>query len=119
MGKWLLTFVPGLGKAVALDFALQGCSSIFLGSHQDNDIALKQIAADLQQDHPSTKCAYYASPASGATSSALMVQKCVEAFGSVDYVVNICHGLTERKSVLDVLPDEFNTSIENIMVPVC
>ena len=74
----------GIGKAIALEFAKQGCNIAFTDVREDEN--MKACEAELIA--LGVKAKGYASNAASFEDSALLVEKVVKEFGRIDVLVN-------------------------------
>lgn len=108
-----------VGEKVALGFASQGCTSIFLADIAKDDGALAQLAKRVQEAHPGTRCHHQVVPSGQDEDSIVaLVEKCVAMFGGIDYAVNIAQKTTEHKTVLETSEEEFDHYLDNTAIPV-
>ena len=96
----------GIGKAIAIKFAEEGCNIAFTDLFYD-DIA-KATEAELQA--MGVKAKAYSSDASKFEDSQNVVNKIVEDFGSVDVLVNNA-GITKDTLLMRMTEDQWDAVI--------
>ncbi|KIX97751.1 uncharacterized protein Z520_06529 [Fonsecaea multimorphosa CBS 102226] len=112
-----------LGERLALAFASEGASAIFLTDVTQNESELIKLAEKVDQafsiSKSKSKCRYgvlRSAHDEGAISAT--VEECVKAFGGIDFAVNIACQSVERKNVLETSVAEFDSYVANTMVKV-
>lgn len=94
----------GIGKAIAMAFALHGASLIIHGTNEKSLIALR----DELSVH--TSCEYIAGDIGELSTSEKLAEKCMKIFGKIDLLVNNA-GINTRTKFLDLSVQEWNEVI--------
>ncbi len=97
----------GIGKAIAIEFAKQGCNVAFTDLEIDDNA--KAVEKELQSYGVNAKA--YASNAASFESSQQTVTEILQDFTTIDILVNNA-GITRDNLIMRMTPKDFNDVIE-------
>ena len=104
----------GIGRAIALAFAAEGCSVIVNCRHSR---AEAQAVAREIEERGGAECFVFQADVSREDEVAAMVQSAAARFGRLDILVNNA-GIAGRRAFLDIEPAEWHEMIENDLTSV-
>lgn len=114
-----------MGANLALAFANEGASSIFLTdvAQDEGERRLAELGKTVEsassRSSSKVRCKYgVLRTPYDEDSIRTTVEQCVEAFGGIDHVVNIACETAERKNVLETSLTEFDAYVTKTMVQV-
>jgi NAD(P)-dependent dehydrogenase (short-subunit alcohol dehydrogenase family) len=90
----------GIGRGTALQFAEEGCTKIFLGDI--NVQGLEETETKIKSAFPATTIQFMKVDIADEGSVQLFINGCVEAFGRIDYALNIAGVVPQRIPILDL-----------------